>query len=344
LRIATYNVELTRKGPGLLLRDIARGKDPQIAAVASVITKVSPDILLLTGFDYDRGAAALDAFAERLAADGTPYPYRFAQRPNTGMMTAFDLDGDGKLRGPGDAQGYGRFAGEGGMAILSRLPLDVAGARDFSAFLWRDLPENLLGGAGLDAESSSHQRLSTTAHWDVSVTMPDGQSLHLMAYHATPPVFDGPEDRNGRRNHDETVFWLKYLDGALPWAPPKQSFVILGDANLDPIDGDGRTEGILALLADPRLQDLAPTSEGGQAAALSQGGPNGAQKADAAHDTADWSEDKGPGNLRVDYVLPSADLHVEGAGIWWPDPATPEGEIAATASRHRLVWVDITLP
>ncbi|MEC9313216.1 MAG: endonuclease/exonuclease/phosphatase family protein, partial [Pseudomonadota bacterium] len=37
VRIATFNTELSRKGPGLLLRDIERGEDPQIAAVIDVI-------------------------------------------------------------------------------------------------------------------------------------------------------------------------------------------------------------------------------------------------------------------------------------------------------------------
>ncbi len=39
-------------------------------------------------------------------------------------------------------------------------------------------------------------------------------TLHLLASHPTPPAFDGPEDRNGRRNHDEIRFWNDYLDRA----------------------------------------------------------------------------------------------------------------------------------
>ena len=344
LRIATFNVELSRAGPGLLLRDILGGKDPQVDAVATIIARTSPDILLLTGFDYDRGLAALGAFADVLAHKDAAYAHIFALRPNTGMMTDFDLDGDGRLRGPGDAQGFGNFAGEGGMAILSRLPIDEPGLRDFSTYLWRDLPGNLTAEAGLTAEALANMRLSTTAHWDVPINLPDGQNLHLLAYYASPPVFDGPEDRNGRRNHDETAFWQRYLDGDLPPAPPKQAFVIIGDANLDPVDGDGRRDGILALLADPRLQDPAPQSPGARIAASSDGGVNAGQKGNPARDTANWPADKGPGNLRVDYVLPSVDLNVTASGVWWPDPATNDGELAITASRHRLVWVDLELP
>lgn len=340
LRVATFNAELHRKGPGLLLRDILTAKDPQVEAAAAVIAAAAPDVLLLTGFDYDLEGVALAAFAERVAAAGAPYPHRFALRPNTGMATGLDLDGDGGAGGPGDAQGFGRFAGEGGMAVLSRLPLGEA--TDYSAFLWRDLPGNLMDGAGLSPEAAAVQRLSTTGHWAVPVTLPDGTTLTLLAFLATPPVFDGPEDRNGRRNHDEAAFWLRLLDDALPYAAPTAPFVLLGDANLDPVDGDGRAQALAALLADPRLQDPGPESAGG--AGAEEGGPNAAHRGDPARDTADWPEEGGPGNLRVDYVLPSVDLIVEGAAVWWPAPGDAAAEAAAQASRHRLVWADLHLP
>ena len=54
-------------------------------------------------------------------------------------------------------------------------------------------------------------RLSSKSHWDVPVRLPDGRILHLLASHPTPPVFDGSEDRNGRRNHDEIRFWADYV-------------------------------------------------------------------------------------------------------------------------------------
>ena len=336
---------MSRKGPGLLLKDILGGKDRQIAAAASVIADAAPDILLLTGFDYDLDGTALAAFEARIAAIGQGYPHRFALRPNTGMATGIDLDGDGKAGGPRDAQGFGRFAGEGGMAILSRYEIAAGGVADLSDFLWRDLPGGLIDGAGLSDAARAVQRLSTTGHWAVPVDLPGGRRLTLLAWYATPPVFDGPEDRNGRRNRDEAAFWLRYLDGALPMAPPDAPFVLLGDANLDPVDGDGRADALGALLADPRLTDPAQASAGAARAAAEQGGANAGQKGDPARDTADWPDDPaGPGNLRVDYVLPSADLEVAGGGVWWPAPGEAGAGAAAEASRHRLVWVDITLP
>ena len=78
IRIATFNTELSRKGPGLLLRDLLRQKDPQIAAVTETITAADPDILLLQGMDWDLNSATLNAFADLLAETIAPYPHRFA--------------------------------------------------------------------------------------------------------------------------------------------------------------------------------------------------------------------------------------------------------------------------
>ncbi len=336
IRIATFDAGLSRKGPGLLLQDIARGKDPAIAAAIRVIARTDPDVLLLTGIDFDHSLAALTALQARLAKAGAGYPFRFAYPPNSGVPSGCDLDGDGRRNGPRDAQGYGRFPGQGGMVLLSRLPVDSAASRDFSSLLRRDLPGADMGHLPADACARAVLRLSTTGHWDVVLTTPRGP-LHLFAFSATPPVFDGPEDRNGRRNHDETAFWLRYLDGLLPVPPPSGPFVILGNANLDPADGDGRRDAIRALLADPRLQDPRPASAGGARA----GSPD--QSGDPARDTADWSEAGGPGNLRVDYVLPSASLTVAGAGVFWPAPGAPGAEAATRAGPHRLVWVDLSL-
>ena len=136
---------MDRKGPGLLLRDILREQDPQIDAVAQVLALLRPDILILQGVDHDLDLKTLEALRNRIAQDDGPrYDHLFARRPNSGMATGLDMDGDGRRGGPRDAQGYGEFAGQGGMALLSRHPLDRAGAQDFSAFLWRDLPGALL--------------------------------------------------------------------------------------------------------------------------------------------------------------------------------------------------------
>ncbi|MCE8457140.1 endonuclease/exonuclease/phosphatase family protein, partial [Rhodovulum sulfidophilum] len=239
IRVASFNTDLSRKGPGLLLRDILSGKDSQVAAVLDVIAAARPDIIALQGIDYDLDGLALTALADRLRARDLDYPHLFALRPNTGLRTGLDLDGDGRVGGPGDAQGFGYFAGQDGMAILSRFPVLTDRVRDFSALVWRDLPGATLpemdGAPFPSAEAQAVQRLSTTGHWDVPVDL-GGSILHLLTFHASPPVFDGPEDRNGLRNRDELRLWTLYLDGALGLAPPRGPFVVLGDANLDPED------------------------------------------------------------------------------------------------------------
>lgn len=338
IRIATYNAELSRKGPGLLLRDIAKGDD-QAQAVAGVIAAAAPDVLVLNGVDYDHDLKTLKALAGLVAERGHDMPHLFAARPNTGWATGLDLDGDGRLGGPGDAQGWGRFAGAGGMAVLSRYP--IGEVRDLSALIWAEQDWALLpvedGKLFPSPEALAVQRLSSVGHWIVPVEI-DGRALSVMAFHATPPVFDGPEDRNGKRNHDEIALWQKVLDGEYG-AAPAGGFVIAGDANLDPVDGQGIKRAITGLLGDKRLQDPRPESRGARAAA------DKGQRGNAALDTVDWpgaeDENGGPGNLRVDYVLPSTGLKVEGAGVWWPAPDGSGFDMATRASRHRLVWVDI---
>ena len=327
VRVATYAPDLTRDGPGLLLRDMRSGKDAQVAAVVAIIAEARPDVLLLTGIDWDYDNLALNALADLLDEAGSPFPHRFAGQPNSGLASGLDLDGDGRTGTGDDAQGFGYFLGQGGMAVLSRLPLGEV--RDLSATLWRELPGNLMPDTA--PEAAAVQRLSSTAHWDVPVKA-GATTLHLLAYSATPPVFDGPEDRNGRRNHDEMAFWATYDPGG--------PFVILGDTNLDPVDGEGRREAWAAIA--PRVQDTQPRSAGGAAAA--QTGANARHKGDPAQDTADWPDADGPGNMRVDVVLPQRGLTVTASGVLWPAPGAPLAETVATASRHRLVWVDLDLP
>ncbi|MEL7012125.1 MAG: endonuclease/exonuclease/phosphatase family protein [Pseudomonadota bacterium] len=327
IRIATYHTELSRKGPGLLLRDIVRGEDAQIAAVIAVIAEVKPDILVLQGIDYDHDLRALMALRNALDEAGILYPYMFARAPNIGVPSGADFDGDGRLGEPEDAHSYGWYAGEGGQAILSRFAVLHDAAQDFADMLWADMPSPLWPAEPMPGQEV--QRLSRAGHWIVPIDV-GGVPLRLMSFHATTPVFDGPEDRNGRRNHDEILFWRYYLDGVFGDVQDGP-FVIAGNANLDPIDGEGRTIAIRDLLGDARLQDPEPRSERAEVTAGHEGDPR--------LDTVTW---RGVGSLRVSYVLPSADLRVVDAGIHWPQ----DGEAAAVAdaaSRHRLVWVDIEL-
>lgn len=345
LRVAIFHTELTRRGPGLLLRDILSDRDPQVQAVLGVISDNRPDVLLLTGIDLDAGGHVLMALRARLTAGGLDYPFVFAPPSNAGMDSGADLDGNGRRGDADDAQGYGRFRGNGAMALLSRYPLGT-GTRDLSALRWQDLgwadpPRTGAGEPFPDAATFAEQRLSSRGHWLVPVTLPSDGQISVLAFAATPPVFDGPEDRNGRRNSDETRLAAEMLSGA--FGPPPSNPVVMAGINLDPVDGEGRRRGLRALLLHPALEDPAPRSPGAVEAARLEGGVNATQRGAPATDTVTWSDTDGPGNLRVDYILPAKGLS-RAAGVDWPLQADPRAQAVARASRHRLVWVDLAPP
>ncbi|MEM6971694.1 MAG: endonuclease/exonuclease/phosphatase family protein [Pseudomonadota bacterium] len=379
IRIAQYNAALSRNGAGVLLGDIL-DRDAQVLEVARIILLAAPDILLINEFDRDGGGAALDAFAALLAdgIEGVPrvddlagiaYPYRLQPMSNTGRPSGLDIDGDGRGAGetlrPADAWGYGTFPGQYAMAVLSRLPLGPA--RSWRRLPWATMPGALRpvlpdGERLHDDTTWAALRLSSKTHLAAPIALPGGSSVTLIAAHPTPPVFDGPADRNGRRNHDEIrliseilddAAWLIDDDGAWGGIAPGALVIVAGDLNADPADGDARRAALTGLLTHPRLQDPRPTSPGARQVAAIQGGANAHHQGDAALDTADWRDDPGPGNLRVDYVLPDARLEVTGAGIYWPSFGTRGDTVNRAdtrhgrvnkASDHRLVWVDIRLP
>jgi 3-phytase len=198
-------------------------------------------------------------------------------------------------------------------------------------------------------------RLSSKSHWDVPVKV-NGKRVHFLVSHPTPPSFDGAEDRNGRRNHDEIRFWADYVQphksryiyddsrrrGGLA---PGARFVIAGDQNADPSDGDSYAGAIHQLLRNPRVNaSYAPSSKGAPEASALQGGANTTHKGDPKYDTADFS-DTAPGNLRVDYVLPSKNLKPTHGGVFWPTRSDPLYRLTGTypfpTSDHRLVWLTL---
>ena len=305
-----------------------------------MIAHVAPDIILLTNVDYDAGLIAAAALQSRMADLGHALPHAFAYRPNTGIQTGFDIDGNGYASGPDDAQGYGTFSGQGGMLILSRFPVLPDQSRDFSDFLWADLP----GSQSTDpAELAAVQRLASTGIWSITIDTPDAP-LSLLAWHAGTPAFGDGTGRNIRRNADENLFWVHYLSGELD-LPRPEAFVLLGTANLDPADGLGQRKAISQLLSHPALQDPRPSSRGAAQKSQTDGGANLSHKGDPSLDTADWRDAPDPGNLRVQYILPAAHLKTEGAGVFWPAPDEPSYALTSgrdpSRSWHGLVWVDL---
>jgi len=366
LRVATYNVAMYRDAAGRLAEELASGQSRQAARLAEVIQRVRPDVLLLNEIDYDPQGDPPGLFAERYLAKpqaeglaAIDYPHRFTAPVNTGEPSGLDLDRDGRTDGPNDAWGYGRYPGQYGMAVLSRWPIDHAASRTFQNLRWSELPDARApkhpdtGRPYYDADLWRRLRLPSKSFWDVVVRLPDGGPLHLVCSHPTPPVFDGPEDRNGRRNADEVRLVTEYVSGGLAEyfvddrgragaLPAGEPFVVLGDLNADPSDGDDTAAINRLLTSDAVAQYEAPTSRGGPAAVADNPGLNEDHRGDPASDTADFGGD-GHGNLRVDYVLPSRGVRVVASGVYWPLPGEPGAE-AVRGSDHRLVWADLVLP
>jgi hypothetical protein len=371
-RFATFNASLNRAAEGELVADLSTPDDPQAQAVAEVIQRVRPEVVLLNEFDFDAQGQAATLFQDNYLSVGhhgaspIAYPYRFVAPSNTGIPSGFDLDNNGAVGGPNDAFGFGAYPGQFGMAVFSRYPILGDQVRTFQLFLWKDMPGALLPDdpatpAPADWYSPAELavlRLSSKSHWDVPVRV-GGTVVHTLVSHPTPPVFDGPEDRNGTRNHDELRLWADYVlpsrsgylyddDGKRGGLKPGARFVIMGDQNADPFDGDSVAGAAQQLLENPRVNpSRTPTSPGGPEQAALQGGANLTHRGDPAFDTADFLDVPGPGNLRADYVLPSKNLRILDAAVFWPLSSDPlfrlVGVFPFPTSDHRLVWVDVAV-
>lgn len=370
IRFATFNASLNRNAEGQLVADLSTPDNAQARTIAEIVQRARPDVLLINEFDYAPVAADLfrDNYLEvsQNGAEPIDYPWAFIAPSNTGIASGFDLNNNGVVGGPDDAFGFGFFPGQFGMLVLSKYPIRYDDVRTFQQFLWADMPGAMLPDDPATPEPADWYspeelevfRLSSKSHWDVPIDV-GGSTVHFLVSHPTPPVFDGPEDRNGTRNFDEIRFWADYVtpgaggyiyddDGMSGGLHPGARFVIAGDQNSDPLDGDSIPGAIQQLLDNPRVNTkVTPDSEGAVEASALQGGANATHLSDPRFDTADFA-DGAPGNLRADYVLPSRSLRIVDAAVFWPVQADPlfrlTGIFPFPSSDHRLVWVDVMVP
>jgi hypothetical protein len=372
LKIATFNVSMealnyvpyqkgkTPEVSGQTLVDALASDHQQIKNIAEIIQRVNPDIILLNEFDNGVNTntndhAALLSFIKNYlnksqnGQEPVDYPYYYQGPVNTGVNSGDDLDNNG-IAGqlPADGYGYGHFPGHFAMALLSKYPIDESKIRTFQHFKWKDMP-GALRPFHPDTKQPWHNeatwsnfRLSSKSHWDIPVNV-NGSELHILASHPTPPVFDGKEDRNGKRNHDEIRFWTDYItpnnasyiyddQGNKGGLAVNKSFVLMGDQNATIHEGNAIKKGIADLLAHSRIQDVMPQSNG----ALKHKPNNEFAK----YHTAFWG-------MRVDYVLPStAGISVKDSGVFWPtkdDSLFRLIKDRSASSDHRLVWLDLDL-
>lgn len=354
IRFVSYNVSMFRKAEGQLATDLTDPQNTQIKKIAEIIQHLRPDVLTLMEFDYDESGQSLNLFRENFlevdqnGTESIEYPYAYAAPSNTGVIAEVDFDGNGSINLPNDAYGFGQFPGQYAFALLSKYPIQESALRTFRNMLWTDMPDaklplNADGSNYYSDDALEHFRLSSKNHVDLPIEFPDGRTIHALLAHPTPPVFDGAEDRNGKRNHDEIRLFADYIDGAeylvddqgqMGGLSSGENFVIMGDMNADPVDGDSADAAILQLLDSPHVNaavatgDLIPSSIGGQVHNQSPG-----HQGNPAFDTSFFG-------LRIDYVLPSKDLEVINSGVFWPDPSDPL-VFLIDQSDHLPVWVDL---
>jgi len=367
LRIASFNIKEISTAKLLDVDEQGRGKNEQLNAAAEIIRRINADVLIVQEMDqdYSGGSQGLGTNARRFlnayinqGSIAIFYPYFFTDSCNTGVLSGLDLNHDGIIATPAnsgtreygeDCFGFGMFPGQYAMVIYSRFPIDSDSIRTFQKFLWKDLPGQHMPANYYSEQAIDILRLSSKSHWDVPVLI-QNKRVHFLLSHPTPPVFDGKEDRNGRRNFDEIKFWLAYIAGNPAIYDDKgraarlyraDNFIIAGDLNASPDNGvfyDG-VYAIDQLLKYPLLTDTGSwlTSPGG-----AEGGHAGPPDF-PERNTSRFSRGL---TLRLDYLLVSDQVKVHDGGVFWPaakeDPAG--SVLAEKASDHRLVWLDIRLP
>jgi len=372
VRFATFNASLNRFNAGDLEADLSTPNNVQAQTIAEIVQRTRPDVLLINEFDYVEDGVAAQLFRDNYlavsqnGADPIEYEYYFVAPSNTGIPSGYDLNNNGFVGGADDAFGFGFFPGQYGMVVFSRYPINYDDIRTFQYFLWKDMPGALLPDDPTSPEPADWYsadeldvfRLSSKSHWDVPIQI-DNKVVHFLVSHPTPPVFDGPEDRNGTRNFDEIRFWADYIipsrsgyiyddEGDTGGLEPGAMFVIAGDQNSDPLDGDSIPGAIQQLIEHPLVNTkVTPSSEGAIEQSILQDQINDTHLSDPMYDTADFA-DGAPGNLRADYVLPRKNMRILDAAVFWPlstDPLFPlVGTFPFPSSDHRLVWVDVTVP
>ncbi len=351
----------------------------QIRNIAAIIQKNRPDVLLMNEFNNDGDAVdtkVLEGFQNNYLAvsqslnsvDGgdmlEPIEYPFAQNyaTNTGLMTEFDLNNDGKKNGADDAYGFGFYHGHYGFALLSKFEIDTDNTRTFQKFLRKDLPgavnpeievcdgsktmpEGMKCGDLWYSEAEWNAlRLSSKNHVDapILVNTPSGKvTINVLLAHPTPSGFDTVTYNNRYRNSEENAFWHHYISGEESLYDDKgnkggfsgEHFVVMGDMNADNVIGtqiNKPWDGIIQLLGNEKVnqsvaqvgQEFTPTSLG---AAESK---NPANNWNPVHTNPEIRTSVF--GSRADYAVPSASLDVVDSGVYW----------AAEGYKGRLLFND----
>ncbi len=366
LRIATFNIEDVRASdvahPGhrrlRMIAGIIRVLDADIILLNEIAVGQS-----VTGEQVAASESVASAFVRSFLDQPGGKKYAvFQPLSNTGVHSGYDLDNNGMVSSVfaeprqaswsgnppaqtdadrefgNDSWGFGTFPGQYAMALLVREGLTIAhdDIRTYRTFPWSSMPDALRpsytsGRPWYTDAEWNEMPLSSKTHAVVPVDIRQGRRLNLVISHPTPPAFDGPEERNKRRNHDEIRLLRAILDdapflvdddgvpGGLSGDAP---FVVMGDLNADPDEGSTINNPVKHyLLDDSRIVGgFVPTADSAGVARYPGLDPD---------DTSRFG-------LRVDYVLPSRHFQLLGGGMIRLDPSE-------APSDHFPVFVDVVL-
>jgi alkaline phosphatase D len=362
LRIAQFNIrELTT----------AKLLDPahrQVNAAADVIARFDAEILSINEIQYDLadvpiaglpgapaaqpGAISFDGdpagnaarLAKRVAAVDPELDYAHAIMflGNSGFAYTGATGGHAEL----EMRGFGEFNGRYNSALLSKHPIRTGDVRVIHDYPWRDVPGNSIAEleATLGIAVPDDFPIFEKALHVVPVEIETGAVVYFVLAH---PVSSGFSALNPYRNRDELHAIALYLSGELPGVeplPPDAHFVVVGDLNSDPEDGDGGG-GIRSLIEHPRIDAHFPEGRGGSEGMHPErntflsgcGRETGPIVANPATKL----------QLQLDYLLTSTTLgDPMASSIYWPHHVQQPAEYALTcyASDHRFVWMDLRRP
>ena len=354
VRVATLDAEISGGSSAEVLEELDGGMHPQARVLAETVQVNAPDVLVLTGLSYDEHQQIAETLNDEYLSrgqngqSGVEYSHLYTAPTNSGIESGADLDGDGRVGGPADSLGYGRYAGERGMAVFSTYPIAEDEVRTFQDFRWQDLPENSIPEGDFSDLEKSVLRLPSTSLWDIPLEVPgEADHVHLVATDLnSPPVPTSPDlarSKDQRRMVADFVSgesWYLYDDdGAHGGLEPGTAFVVAGglaDAQELQSSTDGQVAELASLLESDTIQDPGPEAVSEEPMS---------QRRDPAADPQATHGLTGDTAVRSSYVLPAAALDVDSSGVFWPaegefgfnlvDPADPDSPAG------RLVWLDI---
>lgn len=350
IRLATMNAQLIAETEGELVAQLDGGEDPRAKKLAATLQTQRPNVVALTGFDYDEQQDAIKLFQEKYLAHGQDglqpiqYRYSYAAPVNAGVDSGSDLNHDGTVGGAEDALGHGEFPGQGGMVVLSQLPIQESQVRTFNKLKWAELPNNRLSETAFTALERKFMPLMSRSLWDVPVVS-GRNTIHLVVTHLSSPRELGVEQAESARHRDQLQFVQDYLGqggdanyieddaGRAGGLERAANFVLLGQLNSDPLEGSAQHRALHEIGAPGEF-----ISEGASSFFRDRRDQDSTAVTDLRPHRTDGQ--------RLNYVLSKRGASsVLDSGVFWPtensERAALVPESDASGLSYRLVWADV---